>query len=65
MTPKGPTDQFAATGLQSGDVVTQINGAAIRSLDDATAALAAGGAQPTLTVERGGRTVTVTAGGAK
>lgn len=65
VTPKGPADQFAATGLQSGDVVTQINGAAIRSLDDATAALAAGGAQPTLTVERGGRTVTVTAGGAK
>lgn len=65
LTPKGPENLFAATGLQTGDVVTQINGTPIQSMEQASSALAAGGATPTLTVERGGRTITVAPGSPK
>lgn len=62
--PKGSGTVFASTGLQQGDVVTQINGKSIRTVEDATAALAGGG-QATFTVDRSGKTVTIAAGAAK
>ena len=62
--PKGASDVFAATGLQQGDVVTQINGIVIRSAEDAASALSSAGAAGSIAfgVERGGKPITVTAG---
>ncbi len=62
VSPKGTPEQFAATGLQNGDIVTQINGTAIRTLQDVQAIVAGDGGVNSVTVERGGRTVTVTTG---
>lgn len=65
--PKGKGDVFASTGLQQGDVVTQINGVGIRSIDDATAALGnvQSAGQTIFTVERGGKPTTVVSGARK
>lgn len=65
--PKGTGAVFASTGLKQGDVVTQINGVGIRSVEDATSALSnvLNPGQTTFTVDRGGKPVTVVAGGAK
>ncbi|MEP6785773.1 MAG: type II secretion system protein N [Sphingomonadales bacterium] len=64
--PKGTGDVFASTGLQQGDVVTQINGRSIRSIEDATAAMSSvSPAQTTFTVDRGGKAVSVVPGAAK
>ena len=62
--PKGAGDVFAASGLQQGDVVTQINGTVIRSADDAASALSSAGAAGSIVfgVERSGKPMTVTAG---
>ena len=58
VSPKGPGSQFAALGLQSGDVVTSINGSTIRSAEDAVRAVGASGSV-TIVVERGGQTLTL------
>lgn len=64
--PKGTGDVFASTGLQQGDVVTQINGRSVRSIEDATAAMSSGNPGQTIfTVDRGGKAVTVVPGAAK
>ena len=65
--PKGTGAVFASTGLKQGDVVTQINGVGIRSVEDATSAMGnvLNPGQTTFTVDRGGKPVTVVAGGAK
>ncbi len=65
--PKGTGAVFASTGLKQGDVVTQINGVGIRSVEDATSAMGnvLSPGQTTFTVDRGGKLVTVVAGGAK
>lgn len=65
--PKGKGDVFASTGLQQGDVVIQINGAGIRSIEDATTAVGnvVKPGQTIFTVDRGGKIVTVVAGAAK
>jgi general secretion pathway protein C len=62
--PKGSGAVFASTGLRQGDVVTQINGAGIRSLEDAVSAIgtAIRPGQTTFTVDRGGKATTVVAG---
>lgn len=62
--PKGTGDVFASTGLRQGDVVTQINGVGIRSIEDATKAIGSGvnPGQTTFTVDRGGKTVNVVSG---
>jgi general secretion pathway protein C len=65
--PKGSSDAFAASGLQQGDIVTQINGTAIRSAEGAVAAIngLAPDARVSFTVDRGGKTVVLTAGAAR
>lgn len=65
--PKGTGDVFASTGLRQGDVVTQINGVGIRSVEDATKAVGAGIklGQTTFTVDRGGKTTNVVSGVAR
>lgn len=64
VSPKGTGDVFASTGLRQGDVVTQINGVGIRSVEDATRAVGAGAVQgqTTFTVDRGGKTMNVVSG---
>jgi general secretion pathway protein C len=62
--PKGTGEAFGASGLQQGDVVTQINGLTVKSADDATRAI---GNLPldgriSFTVDRGGKTVVVSTG---
>lgn len=59
VSPKGSGDAFTAAGLQAGDIVTQINGVSVRSIEDATQALnnATGGSQISISVERGGKVV--------
>jgi general secretion pathway protein C len=65
--PKGSSDVFTASGLQQGDVVTQIDGTAIRSAEGAMAAIngLAPGARVSFTVDRGGKSVVVTPGAAR
>lgn len=65
--PKGTGDVFASTGLKQGDVVTQINGVGIRSVEDTTRAIGntVRPGQTTFTVDRGGKSVNLVAGGAK
>lgn len=58
VSPKGAGTEFAALGLQSGDIVTSINGSTIRSAEDAVRAVGAGGSV-TLVIERGGQTLTL------
>ena len=65
--PKGAGEVFAASGLQQGDIVTQINGIEVKSTDDASRAmgnLAADG-RISFTVDRAGKTVIVSTGSAK
>ncbi len=67
VSPKGDGAAFRAMGLQPGDVLTQINGLGLRSLQDASDAISAlspNGAI-TLVVERAGTIVTLNARGAK
>lgn len=65
--PKGSSDAFNASGLQQGDIVTQIDGAPIRSAEGAMAAIngLAPEARVSFTVDRGGKPVVVTAGAAR
>jgi general secretion pathway protein C len=62
--PKGAGDAFNASGLQQGDIVTQIDGTPIRSAEGAIAAIngLAPEARVSFTVDRGGKPVIVTAG---
>lgn len=65
--PRGAGEVFAASGLQQGDIVTQINGVEVKSGDDATRAvgnLAADG-RISFTVDRAGKTVIVSTGSTK
>ena len=61
VSPQGSGEAFRAIGLQSGDVVTLLNGSAIRSPQDVADALSrlTAGTTTTLTVERGGQSVTL------
>jgi general secretion pathway protein C len=63
VSPSGSGQMFKATGMLAGDVLTAINGRGIKSLDDAKAALAASppGATLTLSVERAGKAMTLSA----
>jgi general secretion pathway protein C len=63
VSPSGSGQMFKATGMLAGDVLTAINGRSIKSLDDAKAAMAASppGATLTLSVERGGKAITLSA----
>ena len=64
--PKGKGATFAQTGLLQGDIVTQINGQGIRSVEDvATAAAATQGGRVSFMVERNGRTMNITPGAPK
>jgi general secretion pathway protein C len=65
--PKGSSDVFTASGLQQGDIVTQIDGTAIRSAEGAIAAIngLAPGARVSFTVDRGGQSIVVTPGAAR
>ncbi len=67
VSPKGAGDAFTAAGLQAGDIVTQINGVSVRSVDDATQALnnATGGGPISISVERGGKVVMLRPGAAQ
>jgi general secretion pathway protein C len=67
VSPKGSGDAFTAAGLQAGDVVTQINGATIRSVDDAMQAMnnTTGGSQISISVERSGKSVMLRPGAAR
>lgn len=64
---KGAGQAFAASGLQQGDIVTQINGVGVKSGDDATRAMGALGidGRVSFTVERAGKTVVVSTGSTK
>lgn len=63
VSPSGSGQMFKATGMLAGDVLTAINGRGMKSLDDAKAALANSppGAMMTLSVERAGKAVTLSA----
>lgn len=62
VSPKGSGGAFAAAGLKAGDVVKTINGQPVRSVQDAASALrAATNGVSTFAVERGGKTVTLSA----
>ncbi|UVO53922.1 type II secretion system protein N [Sphingomonas sp. SUN039] len=65
--PKGSGTLFAQTGLVQGDVVTQINGQPVRSVDDIANAVVRvpPGGRLTFMIERNGTTMNVSAGGAK
>lgn len=64
--PKGSGAAFAQTGLLQGDVVTQINGMGIRSVEDITAAAATPqSGRISFMVERNGRTMNITPGAPK
>ena len=63
VSPSGSGQMFKSTGMLAGDVLTAINGRGIKSVDDAKAALGASppGASMTLSVERAGKTMTLSA----
>ncbi len=63
VSPKGAGTAFRAAGLQEGDVLTAINGQTIRGPDDVSAAIASTAAAGTvmLSVERGGKTISLSA----
>ncbi len=65
--PKGSGTLFAQTGLVQGDVVTQINGQPVRSVDDIASAVVRvpPGGRLNFMIERNGTTMNVSAGGAK
>ena len=64
--PKGSGAAFAQTGLLQGDIVTQINGQAIRSVEDVTAAAATSqSGRVSFMVERNGKTMNITPGAPK
>jgi general secretion pathway protein C len=61
--PRGNGVGFRLAGLQSGDVLTAVDGTPVRGIGDATAlARRLGGGRATLTIERGGKPVTVKVG---
>ena len=61
VSPKGNGSAFAAAGLRQGDVLTQINGRGFRNSEEAMAAFSSSPGQTALTVERGGKTLNLTA----
>lgn len=61
LTPKGDGAGFNRAGLQSGDVLTAVNGKPISGISDISQITPAGDGTVSLTVERGGRSVTVSA----
>ena len=63
VSPKGSGEAFRAAGFQAGDIVTQINGAGFRSVQEAADALAKVPANTlvTFSVERGDKVVTLSA----
>ena len=55
-----PSGAAASAGLREGDVIQQINGKPVRSVDDVRGALGATGDKPAvLLIARGGNTVFV------
>jgi general secretion pathway protein C len=65
--PKGSGTLFAQTGLVQGDVVTQINGQPVRSVDDIASAVVRvpPGGRLNFMIERNGTTMNVSAGAPK
>jgi general secretion pathway protein C len=65
--PKGSGTLFAQTGLVQGDVVTQINGQPVRSVDDIANAVVRvpPGGRLNFMIERNGTTMNISPGGAK
>jgi len=61
VSPKGNGAAFAASGLRPGDVLTQINGRGFRTPDEAMAAFSDSPGLTYLTVERGGKSINLTA----
>lgn len=61
LTPKGDGAGFNRAGLQSGDVLTAVNGKPISSISDISQIAPAGDGNVLLTVERAGRSMTVSA----
>jgi general secretion pathway protein C len=63
LSPRGNGIGFREAGLQAGDVLTAVDGTPVRSVGDAAAlARRLAGGRATLTLERGGRPVTVRIG---
>ena len=63
LSPKGSGAVFASAGLKPGDVLIALNGQGVKTIDDVMTAMrsAGGAAAVTLSVERGGQTVTLSA----
>jgi S1-C subfamily serine protease len=54
-----PGTPAAQAGMQPGDVVTHVDGTAVRSIDGLRAGIARGSSDPTLTLVRKGRRIQV------
>ena len=63
VSPKGTGAAFTAAGLKAGDVLVAVNGQSIKSIDDVMNVMpqAAAGGTVTLSIERGGATMTLSA----
>lgn len=61
LTPKGDGAGFNRAGLQSGDVLTAVNGKPISAISDVSQITPAGDGNVLLTIERAGRSMTVSA----